>query len=175
MTGNNVSKFFTNESGLHCFVRIPPTEKNDRVQTSFVTVAIMNPEKESEYILDRSVVIKKYIRSSGAGGQNVNKVASCVQLTHTPTGFQVKVQDTRDQWKNEIIAWERLTEKLKSIEDKKQYEKNKNYRNNQIGHCSRGYTKRRTYRIREDSVIDHITGKTCSWKDIIKGKIELLS
>ena len=133
----------------------------------------MNSEKESDFVLDRSVVTKKYIRSSGAGGQNVNKVASCVQLTHIPTGLQVKVQDTRDQYKNEIIAWERLTEKLKIIEDQKVYEKIKNYRNDQIGDGSRG-TKRRTYRLRDDIVIDHITGKTCRWKDILKGSIELL-
>ena len=75
-----------------------------------------------------------------------------------------------------IILLENLVDgKLKSIEDKKIYEKNKNYRNDQIGDGSRGGTKRRTYRIREDVVNDHITGKSCRWKDILKGKIELLS
>lgn len=135
----------------------------------------MNTEKESEFKLDRNTVLKSYIRSSKkAGGQNLNKVSSCVQLTHIPTGIQVKIQDTRDQCKNEVIAWKTLTEKLKSIEDKKNYEITKNYRNDQIGNGSRGGTKRRTYRILEDLVIDHITGKTCRWKDILKGKIDLL-
>lgn len=135
----------------------------------------MNSEKQSEFKLNRNDVLKTYIRSSKkAGGQNLNKVSSCVQLTHIPTGIQVKIQDTRDQCKNEIIAWEKLYEKLKYIEDQKNYEKTKNYRNNQIGNGSRGGSKRRTYRILEGIVTDHITGKTCRWKDILKGKIELL-
>ena len=135
----------------------------------------MNSKKNNEFKLDRNLVIRNYIRSSKkAGGQNLNKVSSCVQLTHIPTGIMVKIQDTRDQYKNEIIAWRVLTEKLKSIEDKKNYEKDKNYRNNQIGEGGRG-SKRRTYRILDGMVKDHITGKTCRWKDFSKGKIELLS
>ncbi len=134
----------------------------------------MTSEEKSEFKLDRNLVTKNYIRSSKkAGGQNLNKVSSCVQLTHIPTGIQVKIQDTRDQSKNEILAWQILTEKLKNIEDQKNYEKTMIFRNDQIGIGGRG-SKRRTYRIREDSVIDHITGKTCRWKDILKGKIELL-
>jgi peptide chain release factor 1 len=155
-------------------VRVPPTEKYNRVQTSFITVAVMNSENKSDFKLNRNDVVKNYIRSGKkAGGQNLNKVNSCVQLTHIPTGIQVKSQETRDQYKNEIRAWEILIEKLKYIEDQKKYEETKNFRNDQIGEGGRGL-KRRTYRIREDLVIDHITGKTCRWRDILKGKIELL-
>lgn len=134
----------------------------------------MNSENKSDFKLNRNDVVKNYIRSGKkAGGQNLNKVNSCVQLTHIPTGIQVKSQETRDQYKNEIRAWEILIEKLKYIEDQKKYEETKNFRNDQIGEGGRGL-KRRTYRIREDLVIDHITGKTCRWRDILKGKIELL-
>ena len=134
----------------------------------------MNAEKESEFILNRGELKWAYTRSSGNGGQNVNKVESCVQLTHIPTGMQVKVQDTRDQNKNKEIAYQRLSEKLKSIDDEKNYQETKNFRNNQIGEGGRGI-KRRTYRLRDDMVTDHVTGKTCRWKDILRGKIELLS
>lgn len=136
----------------------------------------MKSEKLPEFELDKSQVTKNYIRSSKkAGGQNLNKVSSCVQLTHIPTGIQVKIQDTRDQYKNEIIAWNTLAEKLKIIDDKINYNKTRNDRNDQIGNGSRGGTKRRTYRLLDDTVEDHITGKKCRWKDILKGKIELLS
>jgi protein subunit release factor A len=87
----------------------------------------------------------------------------------------VRSEEARNQEKNEEIAYQRLYDKLKIIEDSKNYEKNKNYRNDQIGNGSRGGTKRRTYRIREDMVQDHITGKSCRWSDILRGKIELLS
>lgn len=156
-------------------MRIPPTEKRGRIQTSFVTVAIMNSVDDIEFKLDKNDVKKSYIRSSKkAGGQNLNKVSSCVQLTHIPTGIQVKIQDTRDQNKNEIIAWNVLTEKLKSIQDEKNYQETKKYRKDQIGSGNRGDNKRRTYRLLEDIITDHITGKSCRWKDFNKGKIELL-
>jgi peptide chain release factor 1 len=135
----------------------------------------MSPDEESDFKLNYNDIIISYTRSSGPGGQNVNKVSSCVQMTHLPTGIQIKVQDTRDQNKNKEIAYQRMTEKLKSLEDQKKYERTKNFRNDQIGDGGRGGTKRRTYRLREDSVVDHITGKSCRWKDILKGKIELLN
>lgn len=133
----------------------------------------MNSDDKPEFKLNRNDVIKSYIRSQGPGGQHVNRTESCVQLTHIPTGFQVKCQDTRDQRKNEEIAYQRLSDKLKSIDDRKKYDDTRNFRNDQIGEGGRG-SKRRTYRLREDIVTDHITGKTCRWKDILRGKIELL-
>lgn len=134
----------------------------------------MNEEEKSEFKLNRNDLKWAYTRSSGNGGQNVNKVESCVQLTHIPTGMQVKVQDTRDQNKNKEIAYQRLSDKLKYIEDQKKYNDTRIFRNEQIGEGGRGL-KRRTYRLRDDIVQDHITGKTCRWKDMLRGKIELLS
>lgn len=136
----------------------------------------MNPELITDFKLNHNEIVKQYTCSkTKAGGQNLNRIHSCVVLTHIPTGIMVRSEETRTQKKNEELAYQRLYEKLKLIEDKKNYESNKDYRNNQIGNGSRGGQKRRTYRIREDIVNDHITGKSCRWKDILKGKIELLS
>ena len=153
---------------------MPPTEKYNRTQTSTITVAVIDPSRKFEYRLNRNDVSKKYIRSSGPGGQNVNKTSSCVLLTHTPTGTQVKVQDTRDQNKNEEIAWARLEERLKSVEQEKFDKKVYQDRYDQVGGSERS-DKRRTYRVKEDVVIDHITDKKCTFKEFCRGKIELLN
>lgn len=117
---------------------------------------------------------KHYTRSSGNGGQNVNRRSTCVQLTHIPTGIQVKCQDTRERAKNEEIAWIRIEEKLKSIEIEKYNNSVSSNRFNQIGNSGRSI-KKRSYRVKENIIVDHETGKTCSFKDFSKGEIDLLS
>ena len=136
-------------------------------------MAIIDPNNKFEYKLDRSEATKSYIRGTGNGGQAINKTSSCVQLVHKKSGIVIRCQETRDRNKNEELAWCRLEEKLSDLQREK-YEKSI-YQNrfNQIGYSDRS-DKRRTYRIKDDIVIDHITGKNCSFKDFGRGKIELL-
>lgn len=173
LIGKGVKRYYQNESGVHRWLRVPPTEKYNRTQTSTITVAIVDPYKKFEFKLNRNDVTKKYVRSSGPGGQNVNKTSSCVLLTHIPTGTQVKCQDTRDQNKNEEIAWLRLEERLKSIEQEKFERRMYQDRFDQVGNSGRS-DKKRSYRIKEDLVIDHETNKKCTFKEFSRGRIELL-
>lgn len=112
-------------------------------------------------------------RGTGKGGQHRNVTDSSVFLKHIPTGIISKSEDERSQHKNRAIALERLKTKLYELECKRKIESVTNNRRNQIGHGERS-DKRRTYREKDDLVTDHITNKTCRWKDIWKGKIELL-
>ena len=130
-------------------------------------------EFKIENCFNKNDVDKTYTTAQGNGGQKVNKNHSAVQLYHRPTGISIKVQDTRHQAKNEEIAWERLKEKVESIHRSKAEADYKNSIRAQIGNGGRS-DKKRTYRVKEDLVIDHITGKTARLSKIIRGNLELL-
>ena len=117
-------------------------------------------------------VKREYARGSGPGGQHRNKTESCVHLTHLPTGITARI-DGRHQHKNEVAAMKILTERVNEF-----YRSGFNgdvieIRRSQVGNGNRG-DKRRTYRVKDGLVIDHISGKTVKLKDILRGKIEKL-
>jgi peptide chain release factor 1 len=112
------------------------------------------------------------IRGSGKGGQHRNTTDSCVVMTHYATGIKV-VRDGRDQHKNREEALSELTKRVNKFYQTGVIEEEIDERREQIGNGCRG-DKRRTYRVKDDTVIDHITGKRVSLKEILKGKIELL-
>lgn len=130
----------------------------------------MDDKPQSNFVLNRNDVDRKYCRSGGKGGQKVNKVETCVILTHLPTGLQVRSEEHRTREKNEVAAWERLEGKLKDIHDAKNGQAVKDHRNSQIGTGERN-DKRRTYREQDGFVVDHVTGRRITIKDLYKGNI----
>ncbi len=174
LTGKGVKSHFRNESGSHRWLRVPPTEKRGRTQTSIITVAITNPSEKVDFQLDPNDVDIQYTRGQGNGGQHRNKVETCVIITHIPTGIQFKVQDDRSRFKNEEIAWKRLRDRLSTSAQEKFDKSESEKRYIQIGDGDRS-NKKRTYRLKEDCVTDHITGKSCTFREFSKGRLELLS
>jgi peptide chain release factor 1 len=133
----------------------------------------MDADTKPTFKLNRSEVDKKYCRSGGKGGQKVNKVETCVVLTHLPTGIMVRSEENRTRGKNEEAAWVRLEEKLKTIYNSGVEQQIKQKRFDQIGHGDRN-DKRRTYRIQDGFVLDHVTGKQITVKELYKGLIKNL-
>jgi len=171
VSGSKAKRVFQNEGGGHRFQRIPPTEKRGRVQTSTITVAILPEPKQHECQLDDKDLEITTRRGSGPGGQHRNKTDSCVDIKHKPTGISVTV-DGRDQHKNKTLAKRILSAKLlASAQERGIIERNKK-RKDQVGCGMRG-DKRRTIRITHNQVVDHILGKTISYKDYKRGNLDV--
>ena len=170
--GYNVKEFFLKEVGGHRFQRVPPTESKGRVHTSIVSVSVMDNKKEINNDIDMNDIGVMYTKGTGPGGQHKNKTQSCVVLTHKPSGIKVRI-DGRNQHKNKKDALKELQRRLDEKYKKETQNDTWNNIKEQVGSGMRG-DKRRTYRIRDNRVHDHITGKKSQWKKIQKGEIDLL-
>jgi len=133
----------------------------------------MDTNSKPKFVLNKSEVDRQYTCSGGKGGQNVNRRSTCVILIHRPTGIIVRSEENRTQGKNEEAAWKRLEEKLAEIDSGEYGEKIKEARFGQIGYGNRN-DKRRTYREQDGFVLDHVTGKRISIKELYKGNIKSL-
>lgn len=173
LTGKNVKSIFKNEVGNHRWQRVPPTERKGRVHTSSITVAILDVNDYKTISLRLDEYHLETTRGTGNGGQHKNTTDSCVVVTHNATGIKV-VRDGRNQHRNKEDALEELTKRVNEFYQTGHIEEVVEERRDQIGNGDRG-DKRRTYRVKDAIVIDHITNKTASFKDILKGKIELLA
>ena len=147
------------ESGVHRVQRVPETETQGRVHTSTATVAVLPEMDEQEFKLDMNELRIDVFRSSGAGGQKVNKTSSAIRVTHIPTGTVVECQDERSQYKNKARALSILASRLAQAEREKQDAQRADERRSQVGAGMRN-ERIRTYNFPQGRVTDHRIGLT---------------
>ena len=157
ITGKGVYSRLKFESGVHRVQRVPDTESSGRIHTSTVTVAVLPVVEDVEIEINPSDIKMEVFRSSGAGGQHINKTSSAVRLIHIPTGITVECQTERSQFQNRDNAMKMLRTKLYEIEKQKQDSTIANARKSQVGSGDRS-EKIRTYNYPQGRITDHRIG-----------------
>jgi len=159
------------ESGVHRVQRVPETEAQGRIQTSTATVAVLPEAEDVEIEINQSDLKIETIKSSGAGGQHVNKTESAVRMIHIPTGIVIECQDERSQHKNRDKAMKLLRTKLYDMKQQEQNDRIASERRSQVGSGDRS-ERIRTYNYPQGRVTDHRIGLTLySLENFLNGDI----
>lgn len=162
------------ESGVHRVQRVPETESSGRIQTSTATVAVLPEAEDVTVEINPQDLEIETCKSSGAGGQHINKTESAIRIIHKPTGIVVECQDERSQFKNKDKAMKLLRAKLYDIKQREQSDKIAGERRSQVGTGDRS-ERIRTYNFRENRVSDHRIGLTLYTLDsIVNGQLDEL-
>ncbi len=170
--GRGAYSKFKYESGVHRVQRVPDTETQGRIHTSTVTVAVLPEADEVEFELNPADLKIDTFRSSGAGGQHINKTSSAIRVTHIPTGTVVECQDERSQFKNKDKALKVLRARLFDAEKAKADAAIASDRKSQVGTGDRS-ERIRTYNYPQGRVTDHRIGLTLYKLDnILNGDID---
>ena len=170
--GDGAYSRFRYESGVHRVQRVPLTESQGRIQTSTATVAVLPEAEDVEVEINPADLLFESCKSSGAGGQHINKTESAVRLTHIPTGIVVECQEERSQFKNKDKALKMLRTILYNRTLQERDERIASDRRAQVGTGDRS-ERIRTYNYRENRVSDHRIGLTLySLDSFLNGDIE---
>ena len=172
ITGKGAYSRLKFESGVHRVQRVPDTEASGRIHTSTATVAVLPVVEDVEIEINPSDIKMEVFRSSGAGGQHINKTSSAVRLIHEPTGIVVECQTERSQFQNKDNAMKMLKTKLYDIEKQKQDSEVRNARKSQVGSGDRS-EKIRTYNYPQGRITDHRIGLSIyQMDDFLNGNLD---
>ena len=170
--GKNAYSRLKHESGVHRVQRIPVTESSGRIHTSAATVAVLPEAEEVDVRIDPEDIQIDIYHASGHGGQNVQKVATAVRITHTPTGIVAICQDERSQLKNKEKAMAVLRSRILAREIERQHQEVSATRRSQIGSGDRS-ERVRTYNFPQNRVTDHRIGVTAhNLEEVLDGDID---
>lgn len=174
ISGEGAYSRYKFESGVHRVQRVPETESGGRIHTSTVTVAVLPEAEEVEFEINPADLQIDTYRSSGAGGQHVNKTESAIRITHLPTGLVVECQDERSQHKNKERAMKILRSRLVDMERAKKNAEIASERKSQVGTGDRS-ERIRTYNFPQGRVTDHRIGLTLyKLEQILNGALDEL-